>query len=243
MSKGIIYKIVNLASGKVYIGQSSQKGNARLRRHFRRLNSNRHPNKRLQEDFNSYPESFESEVLGEYSLDELDRMEKFYIADYRSMEEMFGYNQIYGKRKRRGTMSELEYLQLKEELAAYKRINESKDLQIEQLRMRIDELEARNAPKCNPRLYEYAVQYLQRYYELNKEEGVTYIHSSFIQTMLKNKADMIGEKFGTWIGIRDAMIANGWLKTPKEKSPMIGFGPKLSPALQEFEVAAEEPIN
>lgn len=53
LNKQGIYKISNNKTGICYIGSSTDIG-SRLQKHFSELRFNRHPNKRLQKDFNTY---------------------------------------------------------------------------------------------------------------------------------------------------------------------------------------------
>lgn len=58
-----VYRILNKQNGKVYIGQT-RIGKLRWKKHLRDLIAQRHPNKKLQQDFNLFgEEAFEWEML------------------------------------------------------------------------------------------------------------------------------------------------------------------------------------
>ena len=60
-----VYKITNIITNKFYIG-SSNNIQDRLKRHFRELKNNRHPNKHLQASYNKYgKENFITNILEE----------------------------------------------------------------------------------------------------------------------------------------------------------------------------------
>ena len=65
-----VYRILNKQNGKVYIGQT-RIGKLRWKKHLRDLIAQRHPNKKLQQDFNLFgEEAFEWEMLLELPKDE-----------------------------------------------------------------------------------------------------------------------------------------------------------------------------
>ncbi len=76
-----IYKIINLTTGRFYIGQSKDL-NARLKSHLRMLRQNKSRNVILQNAFNKYGEKdfvFEVLELINYDKIELDNLEQYYI--------------------------------------------------------------------------------------------------------------------------------------------------------------------
>lgn len=80
-----IYKIVNLANGKVYIGQTGQNFQRRYWHHQWKLRNNSHDNKYLQNAWNKYGEdNFSFEVVEITTKDSLDEREKFWIEHYRN---------------------------------------------------------------------------------------------------------------------------------------------------------------
>lgn len=82
-----IYKIENVVTGKVYIGQTIKEDvTKRWREHIHLLNKNRHVNVYLQEDWNTYTShSFQFTVLcGETSTERLDSEERRFILEYKS---------------------------------------------------------------------------------------------------------------------------------------------------------------
>jgi group I intron endonuclease len=74
LSKPGLYKIINKANGKVYIGKASSV-NGRCHKHLSTLRRGAHHNKYLQRSFDKYGEdSFEVEVI-EYSNENLEQKE------------------------------------------------------------------------------------------------------------------------------------------------------------------------
>lgn len=99
--KSGIYKITNTINGKVYIGQSINI-NKRFKTHLSDLKYNRHHNIYLQKSFNKYgPEAFEFKVIKFCPIEKLDDLEKKYIFEYNSINEVFGYNLVDGGHKYR----------------------------------------------------------------------------------------------------------------------------------------------
>lgn len=87
-----IYCIRNLINNKVYIGQSLNV-KQRIRQHRSQLNVNKHTNSYLQRSVNKYGLSnFEFTILKECTIEETDKLEKYYIDKYDSMNELYGYN-------------------------------------------------------------------------------------------------------------------------------------------------------
>lgn len=88
-----IYKIVNNATGKCYVGQS-QRIKKRLKEHFRLLNLKKHPNQHLQHSYNKYgKEVFEGhiEVICE-NTEDLDALEEAFLTKEAWFEEEVAYN-------------------------------------------------------------------------------------------------------------------------------------------------------
>ena len=87
-----IYKIYCKDTNKYYIGQSINV-ESRLKQHLNELKSNKHINKELQADFNTYGEgSFIFEKIEDSKEEHLNMFEKYYMEYYNSLEE--GYNVI-----------------------------------------------------------------------------------------------------------------------------------------------------
>jgi group I intron endonuclease len=73
---GLIYKIINNETNKIYIGQTKRSLRERKNEHFRELRNQNHYNTQLQEDYNKYGESsFTFEIL-ENNIDEEYLIEK-----------------------------------------------------------------------------------------------------------------------------------------------------------------------
>lgn len=88
-----IYKIVNKATGKCYVGQS-QRVKKRLKEHFRLLNLKKHPNSYLQRSYDKYgKDQFEGyiEVVCE-NADDLDTIEEAFLHKKAWFEEEVVYN-------------------------------------------------------------------------------------------------------------------------------------------------------
>lgn len=92
---GYIYKIENTVNGKVYIGQTIQKPNARFQAHVAELKSGRKKNGKLQAAWNKYgPDAFAFSVLFMCDEKDLDRCEIETISKYNSFKN--GYNATAG---------------------------------------------------------------------------------------------------------------------------------------------------
>ena len=94
---GIIYKATNTASGKVYIGQTTQRLSVRKSSHkFMALKGDKRTAFQialLENGFNSF--AWEQIDTAE-SKEELDQKEKHWIAHYKSDNTQFGYNTFEG---------------------------------------------------------------------------------------------------------------------------------------------------
>lgn len=90
-----IYQIINTKNNKRYIGQSINLSH-RLYSHKRNLNLNRHPNKKLQSDWNVYGKQyFEFSILEEgLSRNDLNIKEVQFIEKYNTLND--GYNREPG---------------------------------------------------------------------------------------------------------------------------------------------------
>lgn len=73
---GLIYKIINNKTNKIYVGQTKRSLRERKNQHFSELRNQNHYNTQLQEDYNKYGESsFSFEIL-ENNIDEEYLIEK-----------------------------------------------------------------------------------------------------------------------------------------------------------------------
>ena len=100
--KGYIYCIRNKINNKKYIGQTYDKQGYKHRwnKHKSDLKNNRHINKKLQSEYNEFKsENFEFYLLDKLEFDnkkelllELDRLEKYYINFYQTINDKKGYN-------------------------------------------------------------------------------------------------------------------------------------------------------
>lgn len=90
---GTIYAIGNTITKRFYIGSTNCAKQYRPQRHFIELRANRHKVEQMQDDFNEYGEgSFFVKYLGEFSGDELKRMEVFMMQVMRTKDRRYGYN-------------------------------------------------------------------------------------------------------------------------------------------------------
>jgi len=105
-----IYKLVNRATGKCYVGQS-QRAQKRIKEHFRLLRNKKHPNTHLQRAYNKYgAESFYGAIEVECSnLEELDRLEELFLQGCAWFEEPTIYNIAdFAKAPMRGKQHSME---------------------------------------------------------------------------------------------------------------------------------------
>jgi len=87
-----IYGLLNVITGKWYVGQSIDM-QSRIRHHLADLRAQRHDNQRLQYSFNKHgPGSFQGRVIEHTAEDVLDERERFHIIALRSRDDAFGYN-------------------------------------------------------------------------------------------------------------------------------------------------------
>ncbi len=90
--KSGIYRILNTASGKCYIGQSVNV-KRRLTKHRDMLEKGEHFNSHLQNAWNTYgAEQFSFEIVEHCPTEELDSKEVFWIKLYNSTDREHGYN-------------------------------------------------------------------------------------------------------------------------------------------------------
>jgi group I intron endonuclease len=88
----VVYKITNTVNGRVYIG-SSTNGKNRITGHKNHLRKNSHPNKPLQEDYNTFGESvFEFTILKTIDNDKLSTLR---IEEQNSLNEYSKLTNVY----------------------------------------------------------------------------------------------------------------------------------------------------
>lgn len=109
-----IYRIVNIHTGKIYIGQSKHIQKRRIA-HFLMLRNNKHHSAKLQAAYNKYGESsFYFEIIErEIPLDKINEREIYWINYYDSL--VNGYNMKPGGQDAGGcfkpfTVNGIEYL-------------------------------------------------------------------------------------------------------------------------------------
>jgi len=91
-----IYCIINKINNKKYIGQSISVLE-RMEDHKRRLNLNQHYNIYLQRAWNKYGENnFLFDVLEFCEIEELNNKEKYYIEQFNTYDNSYGYNLTLG---------------------------------------------------------------------------------------------------------------------------------------------------
>lgn len=102
-----IYKITNLIDGKVYIGQTVNY-NKRKKRHLSSLKNGNHHNKHLQRAFDKHGEdSFKIELIKKCNIEELDKLERYYIKELDACNHDKGYNMMYGGQRYRNFTKEV----------------------------------------------------------------------------------------------------------------------------------------
>lgn len=91
-----IYCIENLTTHKKYIGQSNNIS-YRIKQHLYELRNDKHYNSYLQKAWNKYgEEDFNIYVVEYCDVEILDEKERFYIAQYNTTDNQYGYNMTYG---------------------------------------------------------------------------------------------------------------------------------------------------
>ena len=121
MEYGYIYKITNLKTNKSYIGQTRNKPEVRFNQHISdSKNKNREEYKYpLYKAFRKHGLSnFYFEVLRKCKIEDLDRLEIFYIKKFDTCNSEKGYNQTYGGQ---GTILKLNFKE-KDVIKKYKEL-------------------------------------------------------------------------------------------------------------------------
>ena len=94
-----IYKIQNIVTLQIYVGLSNDIVR-RKKEHLTSLLNNRHENKHLQHSFNKYgKDNFQFTIIdsnSDYSIKDLDYLEKLYIMKYNSFHKTKGFNKTLG---------------------------------------------------------------------------------------------------------------------------------------------------
>ena len=91
-----IYCIENLTTHKKYIGQSNNIP-YRIKQHLYELRNNKHYNAYLQKAWNKYgEEDFNIYVVEYCDIKDLDEKERFFIAQYNTTDNQYGYNMTHG---------------------------------------------------------------------------------------------------------------------------------------------------
>lgn len=99
---GYIYKIVNDINNKVYIGQTKQHYLSRFSQHLSHARTGK-SNHKLARAIRKYGEEhFFIEVIEEIDITLLDEREIFWISQYHSTEDEYGYNILVGGQGKKG---------------------------------------------------------------------------------------------------------------------------------------------
>lgn len=87
---------------KKYIGQTTRSMEERFKEHLNSWSDNKDRNSPLSRSIKKYGcENVECEILFESeNIEELNEIEKFYILEFRTLEENFGYNVKNGKSRK-----------------------------------------------------------------------------------------------------------------------------------------------
>lgn len=96
----IIYKATNTVNNKIYIGQTINTLNYRMKQHFRETKRPNRPNTYFHNAINKYGEDtfvFE-EIDSAETQEELDEKERYWISYYESNNKAKGYNLDEGGR-------------------------------------------------------------------------------------------------------------------------------------------------
>ena len=102
-----IYKITNLIDGKIYIGQTVNY-KKRKTSHLNSLKNGNHHNEHLQRAFDKYGEdSFKIELIKKCNIEELDKLERYYIRELDACNHDKGYNMMYGGQRYRNFTKEV----------------------------------------------------------------------------------------------------------------------------------------
>jgi group I intron endonuclease len=110
-----IYKIENLVDGKIYIGSSLNLEN-REYKHFWMLSRNTHDNQHLQNSYNKFGVGyFKFSIIEECDKIVLIERENYYINQYKSFDQKFGYNMALVNEFRRNTYND----EVKNKLSKY----------------------------------------------------------------------------------------------------------------------------
>jgi GIY-YIG catalytic domain len=89
--EGVVYKIINIKTNKVYIGSCIYGLNKRKITHLHNLRNNKHHSKKLQNSFNKYGEdSFIFEVIESCIKENIIQREQYWIDYFNSYNK--GYN-------------------------------------------------------------------------------------------------------------------------------------------------------
>lgn len=92
-----IYVITNKINNKKYVGQSQDISSEWLKYHLRKLRKGKHHNIYLQNSWNKHGEiNFTHEILEICKVEELSKLEIYYIKELRTHHTLMGYNISWG---------------------------------------------------------------------------------------------------------------------------------------------------
>jgi group I intron endonuclease len=90
--KAFVYAIQHSATGKIYVGCTNDV-ERRIHQHITQLSNNKHPNKRMQDDFNNFGGDYFYYVLFKaYAAYDAFMMERIFMSLLDTRNEMKGYN-------------------------------------------------------------------------------------------------------------------------------------------------------
>ncbi|QKE56343.1 endonuclease [Bacillus phage YungSlug] len=179
-----IYKITNIKSNKVYIGQT-HKFKSRKAKHIRKLKAGEHRIESLQKDWDSYGETnFSFDVIKECTPEEADELERYYVRLFNATNSNYGYNSESGgiigtnhseKSKRKMSDAHKNLDNPEKRSKRLSELHKGKEISEEQRKLISD----KNAGEGNGRALLTTVEVLEILSELKKGKSLTELAERF----------------------------------------------------------------